>query len=144
MPALVPSDYPIELVDKDAVKLMFKAGSNIIDPKRIPKFVQVLQARYESYQGNSYGADETVIKPCETLDDLPLKKEKMIKRSRTLFQMEIDQIHNETATLKLITNEWKNKEKRLNISNSSAYENLPHVEDHSLAVLEKTVAGYAE
>ena len=29
---LVPEDFPKNLIDEDAVKLMFRAGSNIIDP----------------------------------------------------------------------------------------------------------------
>jgi CTP-dependent riboflavin kinase len=58
--------------------------------------------------------------------------------------MEIDKIHNETATLKLIQNEWKNKEKRLAIAKGTVYRNLPKIEDESLVVLEKTVPGYAE
>jgi hypothetical protein len=41
-------------------------------------------------------------------------------------------------------NEWKNKEKRLKLSRGDIYKDLPKLDDPSLVVLEKTVAGFAE
>ena len=71
---LVPKDFPKELVDLSAISTMFKSGSNIIDPSRIAKFVDVLQTRFERNEGRSYGLDDTSVKPCKTLDELPVKK----------------------------------------------------------------------